>query len=147
MPGILIKAEPSIVVNETNYYDTDKISEIIQTSKIAIYRYFNNGKFPPPIVFRNKYHISEENLYRYISEGKKAIYTFSNKLNYKEMKEVEHRVMEDTRLNLEIIKNYLEKAKMDRAPLSKIKLMEERYNKAKKAYDDCKKEPISPDDM
>ena len=146
MSDTLIKAKPSLVINKTNYYDTDKISEIIQTSKMAIYRYFNNGTFPP-VKFRNKFHISEENLYRYISEGKKAIYTFSDKLNYKEMKEVEHRVMEDTRLNLEIIKNYLEKAKMNRAPISKIKAMEERYTRAKQAYDDCKKEPISPDDM
>lgn len=152
MSGILEK--PSRVINGINFYDTDKVSLILQTSCVAIRRKFRNGEFPP-VKFAGKYHMKEEDLLRYLKEGKfkNQNIVFSDFLNYKEMKKFDIDVIKETEEKLKKVEEIIEKnrriIRFINNPLAKIILESyiKRYDKMKKEVEESKKEPISPDDM
>jgi len=151
MPKILEK--PSKIINGIKFYDTDKLSKILKTSKITIFKYFKEGKFPP-VKFGGKYYLSAEDLMNYISLGVivKPI-AFSEFLSYKEIKKFDKNIIEATERKLEMIEKVIERnkerVKYINNPMAKIALENyiKRYEKIKKDIEEAKKEPISPDDM
>lgn len=151
MPKILEK--PSKIINGIKFYDTDKLSKILETSKITIFKYFKEGKFPP-VKFAGKYYLSAEDLMNYLNLGVivKPM-AFSEFLTYKEMKNFDKKIIEATENKLKMIEKVIERnkerIKYINNPMAKIALESyiKRYEKIKKDLEEAKKNPISPDDM
>ncbi|MBA7566569.1 DNA-binding protein [Candidatus Atribacteria bacterium 1244-E10-H5-B2] len=148
-----ILEEASKIVNGVKFYNTDKVSKILKTSRITVARYFREGRFPP-VKFAGKYHMSQEDLLAYISTGAviKPI-PFSEFLTYKEIKQFDSNILRATKKKLEkieeIIKRNKEKVKYIDNPKAKIALENYilRYKKIKKDIEMAEKEPISSDDI
>ncbi|MBA7524923.1 hypothetical protein ES705_17068 [subsurface metagenome] len=148
-----ILEEASQIVNGVKFYNTDKVSKILKTSRITVARYFKEGRFPP-VKFAGKYHMSQEDLLAYISTGAiiKPI-PFSKFMTYKEIKQFDSNILRATKKKLKMIEEVIErnkiKVKMIGDPRAKIALENYilRYKKIKKDIEMAEKEPISSDDI
>jgi hypothetical protein len=148
-----ILEEADQIVNGVKFYNTDKVSKILKTSRITVARYFREGRFPP-VKFAGKYYMSQEDLLAYISTGAviKPI-PFSEFMTYKEIKRFDDNIIRTTKKKLkmieEIIKRNKAKVKYIDNPKAKIALENyiKRYKKIKKDMEMAEKEPISSDDI
>jgi hypothetical protein len=148
-----ILEEPSKIVNGVKFYNTDKVSKILKTSRITVARYFREGRFPP-VRFAGNYHMSQEDLLAYISTGAviKPI-PFSEFMTYKEIKQFDSSILRATKKKLkmieEVIKRNKERMKYIDDPKAKVVLKNyiARYKKIKADIEMAEKEPISSDDI
>ena len=143
----IINEKPSRILSGIKFYDTDKLSKILETDKNTIRRFFREEKFPKVRIHR-RYYLSEKNLLKFLTTGK---------IDLEEAQELDKEVIRRTEENLEIIAKKLERMKFMVDKLEKFKgysnifleveKYEEKYIKLKKELEESKKEPITEKDL
>jgi len=145
----VITEKPSRVFNGMKLYNTDKIAKILEMSVHTIRRYFREGKFPK-VRISGSYYVSEENLIKFLTTGRTV----------DEVQAISEKIIKKTEENLEAISKISKYYKDIVAYIEKTGHMSENFlvfrreqkkyenklNKAKKEYEEYKRENIMDKD-